>query len=186
MMIKRADNLTRSQNFDLQSGIGRRESASCRVTSIDKQSRSDAEISSRQLIAPPIWDKDPYVRVRPGRYLVRVVEIQGPAWLRMGNRWSLRLDCALFEEPGNVSLFLNLGGTKNGYDAPGRQSNFYRYWTMANGEMPRKGQLLDWNIFIDKCFMAEVEDVAKNRLGGKKDESQIYSRIKEFIRLETL
>ena len=118
--------------------------------------------------------------------LVRVVEIQGPEWVRAFHRWSLRIGCAGVDEPVSLSLFLNLAGDKAAPAVPGRQSKFYKHWTMANGEQPRKGQVMDLGIFMDKYFMAEVEQVATDAKGQEKGEGEIYSRIVRFIRREDM
>jgi hypothetical protein len=89
-------------------------------------------------------------------------------------------------EPISLSLFLNLAGDKNGPAVPGRQSKFYKHWTMASGAQPRKGQVMDLEIFIGKFFMAEVEQVAKDANGQEKGEGEIYSRIVRFIRREDM
>ncbi len=135
-------------------------------------------------IAPPVWDKDPYPCIHPGRYLVCVVGWQGPEWMRNGNRWSLRLECALFDEPVTLSLFFNFGGTREGPGIPGRQSKYYRHWVMANGEPPKKHEAMDWRIFVGSCFTAEVENVTKNSDGQQKCSAEVYSRISRFVRFE--
>lgn len=118
--------------------------------------------------------------------LVRAVEIQGPEWLRGNQRWSLRVGCAGVHEPVSLSLFLNLAGDKNAPGTPGRQSKFYKHWTMANGEPPRKGRPMNWDVFLDRYFMAQVEKVTKNSKGVEKPEGEIYSHISHFIRREDM
>ena len=118
-----------------------------------------------------------------GRVLVRVVELQGPEWVRAFQRWSLRLGCRGVAEPAELSLFINLAGDKDAPGVPGRQSKFYKHWAMANGGPPKKGEGMNWNIFLDKCFMAEVEKVTEDSEGEEKSESEIYSRISHFVRL---
>lgn len=140
----------------------------------------------RVSVTPPVWGKDPYPRVHPGRYLVRVVGWQGPEWVRSLRRWSLRLECALVDEPVSLSVFFNFGGTPEHLGTPGRLSKYYRHWVMANREPPRKHQPMDWAIFVDKWFTAEVEDASKDGSGREKCEADIYSRISQFIRLEQL
>src|SRR6266704_4385067 len=132
-------------------------------------------------IAPPVWNKEQYARITPGRHMVRVVELQGPEWVRAYRRWSLRLECVVVDEGALVSAFFNLGGTPIRPGTPGRQSRYFRAWVMANGEAPVKGQPLDWNIFIDKYFTVEVADCTRDSKEREKSEGEIYSRIIEFV-----
>jgi hypothetical protein len=118
--------------------------------------------------------------------LVRVVEVQGPEWVRAFQRWSLRIGCAGLHDAVSLSLFLNLAGDRDAPSVPGRQSKFYKHWTMANGAQPRKGQVMDLSIFMDKYFMAEVEQATKDAKGEEKGEGEIYSRIVRFIRREDM
>lgn len=97
--------------------------------------------------------------------LVRVVELQGPEYVRAFQRWSLRIGCAGVAEPAELSLFVNLAGDKNAPGVPGRQSKFYKHWKMANGEPPKKGQPMNWDVFMDKYFTAQVERVTKDAKG---------------------
>jgi hypothetical protein len=136
---------------------------------------------------PPVWNKDPYIRIPPGRYPVRVVGFQGPEWMHNVRRWSLRVDCALEAEgEGNLSIFFNFGNNPGKIATPGRQSKYFKHWTMAKGEAPRRGESLDWAVFLDKHFMAEVEDAGRDSKGNQKCDAEIYSRISQFIRSETL
>jgi hypothetical protein len=137
-------------------------------------------------IAPPVWESDPYPVTDDGRMLVQVVKLQGPEWVRKFQRWSLRIECTGVYESVDLSLFVNLAGDKNKPGLPGRQSNFYRYWTMANGQPPKKGQAMNWDVFLGKYFMAEVGKVRTDASGQEKAEGEIYSRISHFIRLEEM
>jgi len=140
-------------------------------------------VKARQgVIAPIVWNKEAYSVTDDGPILVRVVEIQGPEWVRNYQRWSLRIGCMGMLEPVSVSLFLNLAGDEGGPSLPGRQSKFYKHWSMANGDSPRKGQAMNWNIFMDKIFVAEVTKVEKNSKGEEKNGCEVYSRISRFIR----
>jgi len=118
--------------------------------------------------------------------LVQVVKLQGPEWVRQFQRWSLRIECTGVYEPIKLSLFVNLAGDRGKPGLPGRQSNFYKYWTMANGQPPKKGQAMNWDIFLNKFFMAEVGKVRTDASGQEKAESEIYSRISRFVRMEEM
>jgi hypothetical protein len=118
--------------------------------------------------------------------MVRVVELQGPEWVRAYRRWSLRPECIVVDEGISLSAFFNLGNNPEGPSTPGRQSRYFQAWVMANGEPPQKGEPLDWNIFLGKYFTAEVADCTRDSKDREKCEGQIYSRITEFVRLEPM
>ena len=81
------------------------------------------------------------------------------------------------DEPGTVSLFVNLGNDREKPTVFGRKSRFYLYWTMANGGPPRKHETMNYDIFLDKCFWARIEDCSKDSEGRKKLGEEKYSRI---------
>ena len=109
--------------------------------------------------------------------MVRAHKIQGPEWVKAFSRWSLRMEFHLMDEPGIVSLFLNLGSNRDRPTVDGRKSNFYRYWTLANGGPPKRGQQMRWEVFLDKCFWARVDDCLKDSEGREKQDYDVYSRI---------
>lgn len=127
--------------------------------------------------AAPTWDRDEYQRVDGGRRMVRAQKIHGPQWVRAFSRWSLRIEFFLMDEPGVVSLFVNLGSNREKPSVGGRHSRFYRFWTLANGGPPRRGETMDFNIFLDKCFWARIDDSLVDHTGKQKSENEIYSRI---------
>src|SRR5579883_3407483 len=85
------------------------------------------------------WQGANYPRVAPGNYEAVCVGWQGPDWVRRYHRWSLRLEFCLLSEGECVSGFFNMGSSKRKFEI-GPRSRFRRVWTLANGEMPRKGQ----------------------------------------------
>ena len=115
--------------------------------------------------------------------MVRAHKIQGPEWVRAFCRWSLRIEFHLMDEPGTVSLFVNLGTNRDRPTVGGRRSNYYRFWTMANGTPPRKGEAMHYDIFIGKCFWALVENSVTDNAGRQKPEHDVYSRIVELEEL---
>lgn len=132
----------------------------------------------------PVWEGKEYQRHDQGERLIRVVEIQGPEWVRRYHRWSVRLESALTDEPGVVSYFMNMG---NNPEAPwaGRHSNYYKAWTLANGGPPRRGEAMDPDIFLGKFFRALIEDCKKDSSDKEKADGEVYSHIKELRVLVT-
>jgi hypothetical protein len=110
-----------------------------------------------------------------GEYTVRAVRYQGPEWIRSYRRWSIRLEFALVHEPVSVSAFFNLGNDPNGYRV-GRQSRFYKAWVIANGEHPRTGQFMDFNVFMEgQFFQVVVADLRKDSEKKDKQPAEVYS-----------
>ena len=113
---------------------------------------SASERKPRKVI-PPVWQGIEYSCFPPGVYDVCCIKIQGPEWLKNHRRWSIRLECNLMAEEGNVSGFLNLGDDPKRCSAR-RQSKYFKLWCKVNGGLPRKGQEMHWNDFIGKLFRA--------------------------------
>jgi hypothetical protein len=132
----------------------------------------------------PVWDGKVYPRMDPSIYLIRVHTIQGPEWVRRFSRWSIRLECQLMYEPGEVSGFFNLGNDRSGQRA-GRASRYWKAWTLANEAAPRKGERMDPRVFLDKMFEVQIEDSQKDSEGGLKSDAEVYSRITKFVSLVT-
>ena len=115
-----------------------------------------------------VWRGPDYPMLEPGRYMVRCVKMQGPQWVRCYARWSLRLEFALTTEPGVISAFFNFGNDRSG-PRVGRQSRYYKAWVLANGEHPRKGQVMSPETFLDgQFFEVEVESCNRDAEGAPK------------------
>jgi hypothetical protein len=77
-----------------------------------------------------------------------------------------------------VVLFLNLGEDKK----PKRGSDFFRAWTLANGELPKKGQTMSYDIFLDdQIYEIEVVDAVVDPDGRQKSEVEVYSKVKRIV-----
>ena len=132
-----------------------------------------------------IWRGPEYPLLEPGRYTVRGTKLQGPEWVRSFNRWSLRIEFALTTEPGSVSAFFNLGNDKTAKHF-GRQSRYFRAWTIANGGMPFRGQDMTPDVFLEgQFFEVEVEQCDTDSKGNPKNEAEVYSRITGILRAWT-
>jgi hypothetical protein len=127
----------------------------------------------------PIWTGQDYARIAPGRYSAAAVRIIAPQYLRSWKRWSMGVCFRPFSEPdAEVVLFLNLGEDMK----PKRASGFFRAWTMANGELPKKGQKMDSSVFLeDQIYEIEVVDAAADSTGERKANAEIYSKVKRII-----
>lgn len=127
----------------------------------------------------PICESDPYPRYAPGEYEVRCIEAKcyrDPRFKRL----VCRLKCLLMLDPEReVFGFLNLGTEAK--PKAGRGSKYWRAWVIANGELPRKRQVLSVRAFVDKNFLVRIGDVEKRMDGGEQSELEKYSVIQEII-----
>jgi hypothetical protein len=99
-------------------------------------------------------------------------------------RWSLRIGLGLVNEPGNVSAFFNMGSNPSGGKI-GRQSVYWKAWTLANGEPPRKGEEMTPDRFFEgQSFRVVVDYVNKGDDGELKPEAELYLRITKFVSVE--
>jgi hypothetical protein len=67
----------------------------------------------------------------------------------------------------------------------GRASRYFKVWTLANDAPPQNGEQMDPHVFLDKMFRVQVEDSRKDSEGGIKSDAEVYSRITNFLSLET-
>ncbi len=127
----------------------------------------------------PICDSDPYPRYEPGEYEVRCTEAKyyrDPRFRRL----VCRLRCVLITDPEReVYGFLNLGTEAK--PQAGRGSNYWKAWVIANGEAPRKRQVLSVRAFVSKIFLVRIGDVEKRMDGVEHSELEKYSVIQEII-----
>jgi len=87
-------------------------------------------------------------------------------------------------ELGVVSAFFNFGNDRAKHHI-GRKSRYFEAWTLANGEMPKKGQAMSPEVFMEgQFFWVVVEDLKKRADGSEKDASEVYSRITKFLSVE--
>lgn len=132
----------------------------------------------------PVWQGQQYPKHDEGVRLVRVSKIHGPLWVNRYRRWSIRLVCSLTDEPGEVSYFMNMGDKRDGPRA-GRQSNYYRAWTLANGGPPRTGETMVTEVFLDKFFRVRIADCRKDSDEKEKPADEVYSHVAELLELVT-
>ena len=128
-----------------------------------------------------VWRGPDYPVLSAGEYTVRAVRYQGPDWVRSFCRWSIRLEFALVHESISVSAFFNLGNDPNGFKI-GRQSRFYKAWVIANGEHPRKGQLMDLEVFLEgQFFQVIVADSQRDAERKEKNAAEVYSIVTHVL-----
>ena len=144
-----------------------------------------ADVVSIRPEAGMLWCGPDYPLLEPGTYVVRALKTQGPEWVRSFCRWSLRIEFALTAEPGLVSAFFNLGNDKSARRI-GRQSRYFKAWTIANGELPRRGEAMSPSVFLNgQFFEVQVEKCDKDSEGNAKLEAEVYSRVTKILRAWT-
>lgn len=132
-----------------------------------------------------VWDGVDLPRIPPGDYQAVCIDWQGPEWCVAFWRWSLRLEFSLLDCGTLVSYFLNFGNESKPR-IQGRRSKFYKSWSLANGEPPRKGQDMTLGTFIDSSliYLVTVADCTADAKEGKKASALVYSRVTEILRVE--
>ncbi len=145
----------------------------------------NAEVVSINPLEGMVWRGPDYPLLESGNYVVRAVKVQGPEWVRSFCRWSLRIEFALTTEPGFISAFFNFGNDKTAKSI-GRQSRYFKAWTVANGELPKRGELMSPDVFLNgQFFEVLVEKCDKDSAGNPKPEEEVYSRVTKIVRAWT-
>jgi hypothetical protein len=104
--------------------------------------------------------------------------VQGPEYIRAYQRNGLMLEFAHLDDGALASMFLNMGDGR----VPGRRSRFFRAWTMANGSLPKKGQVMTLETFVVEglLYTLQVDDCRKDEVGTMKSDALVYSRVTEI------
>jgi hypothetical protein len=127
----------------------------------------------------PVCDVDPYPRYAPGVYEVRCVRARvyrDPQF----KCWKCLVEFQFLNDEAKVVGFFNMGTGEK--PKAGRRSRYYAAWVMANGEMPKKRQVVSCRVFEGKIFKVRVEDIATRHDGGEHPEAAIYSTVKEILK----
>lgn len=133
----------------------------------------------------PIWRGADYMRVPAGHYQAVARRYQGPEWVRPFARWSLLVEFELLDDGALVCAFFNFG---NNQEAPEimRRGNYFKAWTLANGELPRKGQPMSPEVFLDgQIYTVEVKDSRNDAAETEKVDAEVYSKVPAILKVET-
>ena len=132
----------------------------------------------------PIWRGADYARVPAGRYQAIATRHQGPEWVRPFSRWSLLVEFELLNDGALVCAFYNFGNNRGGPEVM-RRGNYFKAWTLANGELPRKGQQMSPDVFLEgQIFTVEVKDSRKDAAEKEKADAEIYSKVTAILKIE--
>lgn len=130
----------------------------------------------------PVCTVEPYPRVTAGDYLMRCIEAKpyrDPGFNRHVCR--LAFSSPLVHEGITIYAFMNLG---NGKRCPGRRSRYWKAWTMANGNPPRRGQKMTPRVFMHKWFKVSVRDVTHDADQKPHGAAAVYSKVHAILELD--
>jgi hypothetical protein len=119
--------------------------------------------------------------VAEGLYQAIAVRHQGSDWVRAFARWSLLVEFELLCDGSRVCAFYNMGTDPKG-PIVARRGKYFAAWTLANGEMPRKGERMTPDIFLEgQVYTVEVKDSRRNAKEQEKAEAEVYSKVTEIV-----
>jgi hypothetical protein len=127
----------------------------------------------------PVADGDPYPHYPAGVYEAQCVAgsiYRDPQF----RAWKAMLGFRLVPGGEPVCGFFHMGRGER--PAAGRRSNYWRAWVIANGDQPRRRQMLSTRVFKWKIFEVRIEDVTKRFDQSEHPEGAIYSTVKEILR----
>lgn len=129
--------------------------------------------------AAPVSEESPYPRLEPGIYDAACTSAgiyRDPRF----HAWKCRLEFSVLPGAERVFGFLHLG---NGQKArAGRSSEYWRAWVIANGNQPRKRQVLTPRVFMGKIFEVKISDVVRRFDGRDHPPGTAYSVIRQIVR----
>src|SRR4051812_45625689 len=63
-----------------------------------------------------------------------------------------------------------------------QRGRYFAAWTLANGEMPRKGERMTPDIFLEgQVYTVDVKDCRRNAKEQEKADAEIYSKVTEIV-----
>jgi len=137
--------------------------------------------ASGSAASPPICASDPRALIEPGRYEVCCFRYE-LCHIRRWKRTSLRLDFQLTCEPDlRVSRFVNMGQGRGEKRCP--CTDYYRLWTLFNGEVPKRGQVMAFDVFVGKFCLVAVETVTKDAREKDLPEPLRYSVVRDVLKV---
>jgi hypothetical protein len=94
--------------------------------------------------------------------------------------WKCLLEYQFLDDRGKVAGFFHMGNGET--PVAGRRSRYYAAWVKANGETPKKRQVMCSRVFVGKILKVRIEDTIRQHDGGEHSESAIYSTVKEILK----
>jgi hypothetical protein len=127
----------------------------------------------------PICEKDPYPLLEPGIYEAQCLRTRiyfDPQF----RAWKALLEFQLVNREETVGGFIHLGQGES--TKAGQRSRYRRAWIIANGEPPKKRQVLSERIFVGKFFEVQIGTVEKAHDGRDHPVGGRYSTVTEILR----
>jgi hypothetical protein len=110
---------------------------------------------------------------------------QGPEWVRAFSRWSLLVEFELLDDGSRLCVFYNMGSDPKGPVAA-RRGKYFAAWTQANGELPRKGERMTPDVFLEgQVYAVNVKDCRRNAKEQEKADAEIEALSKELQYYQT-
>ena len=104
--------------------------------------------------------------------------------MRPFSRWSLLVEFELLDDGARVCAFYNFGSNREG-PVTMRRGNYFKAWTLANGELPRKGQLMSPDVFLEgQIFTVEVKDSRNDPADTEKADAEVYSKVTAILNVD--
>jgi hypothetical protein len=129
--------------------------------------------------SPPICGDDPRPLIPFGNYEACCVG-HNLCHVRRYKRTSLRLDFQLTCEPDiQLAKFVNMGQGRGQKRGP--STEFYRVWSLFNGDLPKRRQPMSLEVFPGKFCMVKVETVVTDAKGNELPEMLRYSVVREVL-----
>jgi hypothetical protein len=128
------------------------------------------------------WRGDNFVKIEPGAYKALCLRWKGPEWIPAYRRYGIRLIFQPLAEDVEVTMFINFGAKPE--PPKSISSNYFKAWTIANGEAPLRGQAMAPTVFTDDglLYTIDVEDAGIDpKTKQDKPPCLIYSRVKEIL-----
>ena len=94
----------------------------------------------------------------------------------------MRLDFQLTCEPDvQLARFVNMGLGRG--EKRGPCTDYYRIWTLFNGDAPRLREKMGFDVFVGKFCLVVVETVTKDSRENKLPELLRYSVVRDVLRV---
>jgi hypothetical protein len=137
------------------------------------------EPRTRAKCPEPVCEQAPYPRYGPGEYEAECVGTE-IFYDRQFHSWKCSLRFSLLGDGGPVFCFLHLGSKQR--PVVGARSEYRRAWIIANGEQPRRRQVMSPRVFVGKIFGIRIADVQRRFDGREHPTSAIYSVVREVVK----
>jgi hypothetical protein len=90
----------------------------------------------------------------------------------------------LLDDGALVCAFFNFGNKREAPEIM-RRGNYFKAWTLANGELPRRGQEMSPEVFFEgQIYTVEVKDSRTDAAETEKADAEVYSKVTAILKVE--